>query len=134
MKKHFFTALLVIVIVLISSILSACNSYRSHYNAVAFVHTNTHENAYMSFSSFEGTMVFRLKCKSADKKISYSAKLDKGSAKVYYDCNGTKFELFSVNSDEDISGIGGELQKGTVYIIVQTSERSKNGRFNFEIK
>ena len=134
MKKHFSEILIAAIMVLVLLILSGCNSYRSHYNAVAFVHSNTSKSASMSFSSFEGTMVFQLKCENADQKISYSAKLDKGSAKVFYDCNGTKTELLSVSSGIDISDIGGELQKGTVYIIVETSEKCQNGRFSFDIE
>ena len=131
MKKQLFTTLLAMVMILM---LSGCNSYRSHYNAVAFVHSNTPENASMSFSRFEGTMVFQLKCENADEKISYSAKLDEGSAKVFYDCSGTKTELFSVSSGDDISQTGGALQKGTVYIIVEMSEEGQNGRFHFDIE
>ena len=87
----------------------------------------------MSFASFEGSMVFKLKCESADEKINYNAKLEDGSAKVFYDSNGTKTELFSVNSGDAIGASGGVLQKGTVYIIVETSEEGKGGRFDFVI-
>ena len=134
MKKHFFTVLVAVFMALLLLTLSGCNRYNSHYKAVAFVHTNTTKNASMSFSSFEGSMVFKLKCESADEKINYSAKLENGSAKVFYDCNGEKTELFSVNSGDDISEIDGVLQKGTVYIIVEMSGAGKEGRFNFEIK
>ncbi|MGM9658119.1 MAG: hypothetical protein ACI3W9_03925 [Eubacteriales bacterium] len=134
MKKQVYTALIAVVMTLLLLTLSGCNGYTSHYKAVAFVHTNTTKNASMSFSSFEGTMVFQLKCESADERISYSAKLENGSAKVFYDCNGTKTELFSVNSGDDISEIGGVLQKGTVYIIVEMSGVGQEGHFNFDIK
>lgn len=134
MKKQLITVLIAAVMALMLLTLSGCNSYTSHYKAVAFVHTNTTKNASMSFSSFEGTMVFKLKCESVDEKINYSAKLEDGSAKVFYDCNGTKTELFSVNSGDDISEIGGALQKGTVYIIVEMSEAGQDGSFNFDIK
>ena len=134
MKKHIFATLIATVMVLVLLMLSGCNSYRSHYNAVAFAHTNTSKNASMRFSSFEGTMVFQLKCKNADEKISYSAKLEDGSANVFYDCSGTKTELFSVSTGDDISDIGGELQKGTVYIIVEASAKCQDGRFSFDLK
>lgn len=134
MKKQLFTVLIAAVMALFLLPLSGCNKYTSNYKAMMFVHTNTMKNASMSFSSFEGTMVFKLKCESADEKIYYSAKLENGSAKVFYDCNGTKTELFSVKSGDDISEIGGALQKGTVYIIVEMSEAGKDGRFSFDIK
>ncbi len=78
------------VTILLLLSLSGCNKYTSHYKAVAFVHTNTAKNASMSFSEFEGTYVFNLNCKSADEKIYYSENLANGTAKVFYDCNGTK--------------------------------------------
>lgn len=134
MKKRLFTVFIATVIILLFLPLSGCSRYISSYKAVAFVHTNTAKNASMSFSSFEGSMVFKLKCESEDERINYSAKLENGSAKIYYDCNGTKIQLFSVNSGDDISEIGGVLQKGTVYIIVELSEAGKNGRFDFDIK
>lgn len=134
MKKQVSTVFAAAIAALLMLALSGCGGYTSHYKAVAFVHTNTTKTASMSFSRFEGVMVFKLKCKSADEKISYSAKLENGSAKVFYDCNGTKTELFSVNSGDDISEIGGALQKGTVYIIVELSEAGQDGHFNFEIQ
>lgn len=134
MKKQLFTVVIATVMALLLLPLSGCSRYTSSYKAVAFVHTNTTKNASMSFSSFEGSMVFQLKCESADEKINYSAKLEVGSAKVFYDCNGEKTELFSVNSGDDISEIGGVLQKGTVWIIVEMSEAGKDGRFSFDIK
>lgn len=134
MKKQSFAALIAAVMALLLLTLPGCNSYTSHYKAVAFVHTNTTKNASMSFSSFEGCIVFKLKCESADEKINYSAKLENGSVKVFYDCNGTKTELFSANSGDDISETGGVLEKGTVYIIVEMSGVGQNGHFNFNIK
>ncbi|MGN1042661.1 MAG: hypothetical protein ACI4SK_04170 [Christensenellales bacterium] len=133
MKKQVCKAWTVVVMALLLLTLSGCNGYTSHYKAVAFVHTNTTRNASMSFSSFEGTMVFRLKCESADDKINYSAKLENGSAKVFYDCNGAKTELFFVDSGDEINGTGGVLQKGTVYIIVEMSEAGQDGNFSFDL-
>lgn len=133
MKKRLLSFLIAVIAALLLLPLSGCGRYSSHYKAVAFVHTNTAKNAFMSFSSFEGSMVFQLKCGSADEKIYYSAKLETGSAEVYYDCDGTKTKLFSVNSGDDVSEIECVLQTGTVYIIVETSEPCKNGRFDFNV-
>lgn len=134
MKKQLFTTFIVTIVLSLLLTLSGCNRYRSRYNAVGFVHTNTAKNASMSFSSFEGTMVFQLKCDSENKSVGYSAKLDSGSVKVFYDCDGTKTELFSVGSGDDVDSVGGALKQGTVYIIVETSEKCKSGSFNFYLK
>ena len=96
MKKRTFKAFIAVFAVVAILALTACSSYTSHYKAVAFVHTNTAKNAEMSFSSFKGTMVFKLKIAGGEEKITCSASLGEGSAKVYYDCGGAKKELFSV--------------------------------------
>ncbi len=134
MKKTVFIVLIAAVMALFLLPLSSCNKYTSHYKATMLVQTHTTKNASMSFSSFEGTMVFKLKCESADEKINYSAKLENGAAKVFYDCNGTKAELFSIHSGDDITKSGGILQKSTVYIIIEMSETGQDGHFNFDIK
>ena len=54
------SAILMAVIVLFC--LFGCGkAYSSKYRAVAFVHSNEERSAYMSFSSLEGRMVFKLK-------------------------------------------------------------------------
>lgn len=131
--KKIITSIITIVTAFILTIFYACNGYSSNYKASSFVHTNSSKNASMSFSSFKGTMVFKLKCESENETINYTAKLETGNAKVYYDCNGTKSELFCVNSGEEVKEYGGSLQKGTIYIIVEIPESGKNGSFNFEL-
>lgn len=134
MKNRIAAVLAAVITVLLLLPLSGCSKYSSSYNAVAFVHTNTAQNASMSFSSFKGTIVFKLKCRGENEKINYSAKLANGSAKVFYDSNGVKTELFSINSGDEISDIGGVLQQGTVYIIVEMPETGNDGRFVFSVK
>ena len=134
MKKRIFTVVTAVVMAILLLTLCGCDNYTSKYSATGLIQTNTSKNASMSFSSFKGTMVFKLKCGSEDEKINYSAKLESGSATVYYDCNGEKTQLFSVNSGDDITEVGGVLQAGTVYIIIEASESVQNGRFSFEVK
>ena len=133
MKKRAFTVVIVAVMACLLLALCGCSKYNSNYSATGLVQTSTEKSASMSFSSFKGTIVFKLKCESADEKIHYSAKLESGSAAVYYDSNGEKTELFSVNSGDDINEVGGVLQEGTVYIIVEMSESGKNGQFSFDV-
>ncbi len=115
-------------------ILSGCSPYRSHYRAIAFVHSNTSDRAYMSFLSFDGTMVFRLNCKSVSgARIVYSAGLEDGSAEVFLDNGGEKTGLFSLSSGDELNGSFGELKKGPVYIIVETDGECTDGDLSFEI-
>ena len=108
-----------------------CGGYKSKYRAVGFVHSNDTESAYMSFYTFEGTMVFKFHT-TRESDIKYSAKLESGSATVYYDYSG-KQELFSVKGGEELDSRGGYVDNGTIYVIVETDGECMNGEFSFRI-
>ncbi|MBQ7599039.1 MAG: hypothetical protein IJU56_10715 [Clostridia bacterium] len=122
--------LTVTVLLLIS--MTGCSRYSSSYKAVAFVHSNEADSAFMNFYSFEGRMVFKLKS-SAEGDLKYSAKLDAGNAVVYYDFYETRQELFSISGGEEIHSHGGYVESGPVYIIVETNGGCQNGEFRFSI-
>lgn len=114
--------------------LAGCGKYVSSYSAVAFAHSNERASAWMSFMSFSGSQVFKLKCESDNEAaIRYEGKLENGSLSVFYDCGGEKKELFSLHAGDDIQSAGGALPEDTVYIIVETSEKCENGSLSFEI-
>ena len=129
MKK---TALLLLCAVLLIT-LTGCGKYTSGYKAVAIVRSNTADSASMSFYSLEGRMVFRLNS-SFDGQLRYTAKLENGSACVYYDVDGEKRELFSIGAGESVDSSGGYIKKGTVYIIVETDGKCQNGAFSFRLE
>lgn len=112
--------------------LAGCGRYVSHYKAVGFVHSNGTDSAYMSFYSFDGRMVFKLKSK-ADAALRYSAKLETGDAVVYYDVDGTKRELCAMRSGDAVEPIAIPIESGTVYIIVETNGSCTNGDFRFDV-
>ena len=129
----------VIVIGLISALIlgciTGCSKYSSHWNASGFVHSNTSDNAIMSFWKFSGTMVHTLKCKDASKEtLTYSGNLKTGSLTVYYDDDGTKKELFKLTEGEEIDSKVEKLHEGTVYIIVETDGDCENGKLEFNIE
>ena len=130
MKK---TATMMIAAVMCVMCFAGCDKYTSKYNAVAFVHSNEAHTASMSFSEFEGTMVFKLESKGSDTKLSYSAKLEKGSAKISYDCDGTKKGLYTVKEGEKTKASANGLNGETIYIIVETTQKCENGEMSFEI-
>lgn len=132
MKKF---VLFVAVCIMIAGNLTGCsvNKYTSHWNAVAFVHSNTSQKANMSFSSFEGTIVYKLNCKGEGETLHYSSTLESGSADVFYDNAGEKVLMFSVKGGSDADGLVSDLQKGKIYIIVETTEKCTEGQFKFEI-
>ena len=128
MKKAI--AVLISVIVIVA--LTGCG-HTSSYKATGFVHTNHAQDASMSFFTFDGRMVFKLNG-TGEGEITYSGKLESGSAKVYYEYLGVKDELFSIGSGEEISSHSGYVDKGTVYIIVETDGQCENGEFDFSVK
>jgi len=131
MKKH----LLVLVIIVLSFFcFVGCVKYSSSYSAIASVRTNTSDTASYSFSSFKGRMVFKLKCKDGcSGQLSYSAKLDSGNLTVYVDHDGTKRELVSLKSGDNISSSVSGISKGTVYIIIETDGKCEEGSFRFDL-
>lgn len=114
-------------------LLTGCGKYTSNYKAVGFVHSNVSTSAEMSFYSFDGRMVFKLKS-SGEGDLKYTAKLESGTATVYYDYYGTKTELFTINSGEELDLHGGYVEAGTVYIIVETDGECMNGSFSIHVE
>ena len=132
MKKR-IKAFAVIILAIVLFVLSGCNGYRSRYKAFLFVHSNRPASSFMSFDSFTGTMVFRMKSKQDDAKLKYSASLGSGNATVYCDCDGQKTELFSVKDGDEIPETEVPVDKGRVYVIVETDGECKEGDFHFDI-
>ena len=112
-----------------------CTKYASSYKTTLCVSNNTSGNAFIRFSTFEGMESFKLKCKSENGGVlRYSAKLGEGSATIYYDVDDTKKELFTISAGESVEDSIELTGKGTVYIILETSEKCKSGDFEFDIE
>ena len=131
MKKYAKPLALVLALILL---LSGCaEGYASHYKALMCVHSNTGTAAELHFSEFTGTMAFKMKLKAAEGAIRYTARLETGEATVYYDYMGEKTVLFTLRGGESVDSAGGYIEKGTVYVIVETNGTCKNGAFDFGI-
>ena len=111
--------------------LAGCVKYTSHYSALMMISTNTPKEASVDFSSLKGSKVFKLK---SDGVLNYSGKLGTGNATVFYDYNGTKMELFSISSGQEVGPASIKVSPGTVYVIVQTDGRCGDGHFSFDVK
>jgi hypothetical protein len=132
MRKTVFSLLLALMLLVC---LAGCTRYSSHYSALMFVHSNTSHSSYMSFSSFNGTKTFKMNCNSASGGLlEYSAKLETGSATVYFDHDGKKTELFTIMGGEEIASTAVPVSQGPVYVIVETNEKCKEGKFDFNLK
>ncbi len=115
--------------------LSGCGEHSSSYKAVGFVHSNESDSAFMSFYTFEGRMVFRLRCGSKNEgRLRYAGQLEEGSVTVYCECGGEKTLLFSLGDGGDISPSVERIGKGKVYVTVETDGKCSNGDFWFEIE
>ena len=131
MKRIITIALLTVITIAACLSLTGCGRYTSSYVTTMCVKTDDS----VSFSSLKGTVVFTAKCDGEEgRKIKYSAKLGTGSFTVYYDSDGTKKELFTIGAGESVEASGGELVKGTVYIILETDGKCEDGKFSFEIE
>ena len=128
MKK---TLTIVAILVLFCVSLTGCIGTTSEFKTVAMVQSNLPHSAYMKFSSFEGRKEFKL---NAPGQLKYTAKLGDGSATVYYNYDGTKTELFTVEAGIEVNNSTGSFEKGTIDIIVETNEECKNGEFHFDIE
>ena len=133
MKKSMKSLMMMLLVVFLFG-LTGCGKYQSHYSAMMHVQTNTSDSGSVSFSKFEGMESFTLKCTDSKQKLEYSGKLDKGNATVYYDNGGNKTELFKVSAGEEIASTLEGLEKGKIYIIIETDETCEDGNFNFELK
>lgn len=126
MKRAFLLSMIFILLLM----MTGCGKYTSSYKAIGFVHSNSSDAAEMSFYSFNGRMVFKLKS-SGEGDLKYTGKLESGTATVYYDYYGSKSELFTIRSGEEYDSRGGYVESGTVYIIVETDGECMNGSFSF---
>ena len=131
MKKTLFVVFFALFVL---CVFAGCSKYSSKYSAVASVTTNTTGKASLSFSSFNGTRVFKMRNKGGTDQLQFSARLQNGSLNVYYDCNGTKQSLFSLKSGDELSSSLGGIPTGEIYIIIETDGKCQEGRLEFELK
>ena len=120
-----------VLILLALTCLVGCSKYTSRYSAVLLISTGTSKSGSINFTTFSGTKVFKLKSSG---QLNYSAELGTGNATVYYDCSGTKTELFSIGAGQKVGPSSIAVTPGTVYVIVETAEKCQNGKFSFDVK
>ncbi len=130
MKKHLAV---LAALILCALCLAGCSRYSSHYNAVGFVHSNTSDEASMSFLSFSGTMVFTLHCDENGESVEYGASLGSGSLRVFLDTDGTKTEWFTLREGETVRSASAPVPRGTVYVIVEADGECRDGRLDFDL-
>ena len=120
-----------VLILLALTCLVGCSKYTSRYSAVLLISTGTSKSGSINFTTFSGTKVFKLKSSG---QLNYSAEIGSGSAAVYYDCSGTKTELFSIGAGQKVGPSSIAVTPGTVYVIVETDGKCQDGKFSFDVK
>ena len=112
---------------------AGCGGYESHYSAVGFVHSNEAKSAFMEYYTFEGRMVFRLRADGTECLVC-DAGMEAGSVSVTCVSGGEESVILTVSGGDGITVMGDPLPRGTVYILVDSPEKSMNGSFHFTLE
>jgi len=91
----------------------------------------------MKFSDFEGIYHFKLKGENdSDHTLEYEASLDEGEVNVYVGVNGENELIFTIKGGESYDNTIALDDKyddvKTIYVIVESENKSSNGDFEFE--
>ena len=135
--KKFVSVIIATVTLILCFTLSACgNKYVSHYSAMLMVRENTSNKASVSFDSFSGTYVIKLKNNDADEVfITYEATLGEGNIKVYYDFNDEKLNLFEIKTNGSVDSKTETFTGNkTIYIIIESDGECSDGSFSFVLE
>lgn len=125
----------VFCIVLSLILLVGCFKYSSKYFGLGLVSLNTKSHAALSFLSFRGSRVYKLKY-NGDKEgiLNYSGKIKNGSATIYFDMGDGKNKLFEINDEVNVESSLTLTESCTIYIIIETDGECNNGSFDFKIE
>ncbi len=134
--KKIKAVIVAVVILVLCFTLSACGGYVSHYSATLMVKTNTSNKSTVSFDSFSGTYVMKLRNSGTDEVfVTYDAMLNEGNIKVYYDYNGEKLNLFEIETDGSVEGKTETFTSNkTIYIIIESDVKCNEGSFSFALE
>lgn len=130
MKKTILSSF--IIMMLFASMFVTSCKYSSNYSAVASIEISDKDKYEYDFGSFKGTKSLILFAKDDDAKLKYDAELEQGTVNVYCDYNGNKELLFRLSDNEKVSDEI-EIDKGKVYIIIESEAVSKEGNLKFKI-
>ena len=132
LKKVF---LILFTLVFMVFTFTSCDIRFNRYNAIGLVRTSNSHSAYLKFYSLEGSLSFKFTYDGTNSAhIEYKGELEEGSITVYCEAAGNKSELFTINAGDKFVSSGGNISKGTTYIIIETNEKCQNGEFEFAIQ
>ena len=133
MKKVY----IIFALLLTLSIFSSCGGYVKSYSATILITSQIDNEASMEFDTFKGTYNFKFDAKNAsDHTLDCEASIAEGEMKVYIGVGGEKELLFTIK--------GGESYNETItlddkydnakkiYVILESTDKCKDGDFEFE--
>ncbi len=134
MKK---LSLITVLISLTVTLFGCGNGYVNKYAAKMMQTSCWDDEASMEFSDFKGVYHFKLKGNNdSDHTLEYDADLGEGEVNVYVGVNGEKELLFTIKGGEscDQTVALGDQYDGvkTIYVIVESENKSSNGDFEFD--
>ena len=133
MKKVCF----VLVMILTFATLCGCNGYVNSYYATILITSCHGDEVSMKFDTFKGTYNFKLKRDgSAKYTLDIEASLAEGEINVYIGVDGEKELLRTVNGvesyDETIALDKKYDNEKTIYVILESTDKCKDGEFEFK--
>ena len=114
--------------------ITGCNKYSGHGTATLIVQNYDSDEASVNFGWLDGSRVYNMEVKDSNEVLRYSGKLGKGTATVFYDNGVGKKELFKIQTGESVDSTFNLLEKGTLYIIIETDGECESGDFKFRLE
>ena len=133
MKKVCF----VLAMILTLATLCGCSGYVKSYSATILITSCQGDEASMEFDTFKGTYNFKLKRDgSAEYTLDIEASLAEGEMNVYIGVDGEKELIRTVNGgesyDETITLDNKYDSEKTIYVILESTGKCMDGKFEFE--
>ena len=133
MKKISFVLVLILALVTLCS----CGGYVKNYSATILITSCQGDEANMEFDTFKGTYNFKLRRDgAAEHSLDFEASLTEGEMNVYIGVDGEKELLRTVKGgdfyDETIKLDEKYANEKTIYIILESTDKCKDGDFEFE--
>lgn len=127
----------VLVLILTFLLLCSCGKYVNQYSATILITSSHGDDASMKFDTFKGTYHLRLRRDDrAEHELDFEATLAEGEVNVYIGVDGEKELLRTVKGgesyDETIILDKKYDNEKTIYIILESAEKSVDGDFEFE--
>ena len=126
-----------VIVLLIISLFSCGNGFVNSYTAKMMQTSCWDDEASMEFSDFEGIYHFKLRGDyDSDHTLECEASLIDGEVNVYVGVNGEKELIFTIKGGESYDNTIALDDKyddaKTIYVIVESENKSSNGNFEFE--